>query len=260
MISVRLVASSGGKTSGSRLRTEVPLISAPNRRAEKNTPLVVLRPSSATAMPMKPAPTTLAFWMSFVATANCQPRMSITPARPGERAAREHHLHVGPPGVDAAVLRRVGIEADRARLVARDRAVQQHPEHDQGRARDEDPDVQALELGIAPEHGQVRIPDHGVGDRDGLVGRGVRVQRPAEAERPHADPQGDVVEHDRRDHLVRAGGRLEEAGDPAPHRSGERPKHQREDDVQPPGQSVAATSRPGRRRRARRSTGPGRRC
>ena len=62
----------------------MPLISAPNSSAENSTPLVVLRPSSATAMPMKPAPTTPAFWRSLVATANCQPRMSITPASPAK--------------------------------------------------------------------------------------------------------------------------------------------------------------------------------
>ena len=128
------MASSGGKISGSRLRTEVPLVSAPNSSAENSTPLVVLRPSSATAMPMKPAPTTLAFWMSFVATANCQPRMSMHAGEAREGAADEHHLRVGPPGVDAAVLGGVGVEADGTRLIARDRAVQQHPEHDQRQA------------------------------------------------------------------------------------------------------------------------------
>ena len=33
-------------------------------------------------MPMKPAPTTPAFWMSLVAMANCQPSTSIAPASP----------------------------------------------------------------------------------------------------------------------------------------------------------------------------------
>ena len=88
IISVRFVASSGGNTAGSRLRTDVPLSSAPNSSALNSTPIAVLRPSSATAMPMKPAPTTLAFWRSLVATANCQPSTSIAPASP---AKPPHH-------------------------------------------------------------------------------------------------------------------------------------------------------------------------
>ena len=42
-------------------------------------PIAVLRPSSATAMPMKPSVLT---WMSFVAIRNCQPSTSSAPARP----------------------------------------------------------------------------------------------------------------------------------------------------------------------------------
>ena len=42
----------------------------------------------------------------------------------------------------------------------------------------------------------------------------------------------DPVQHDRRDHLVRADGRLQEARDPGPQRSGERGEHDREHDVQ----------------------------
>ena len=82
MIDVRAVASSGGNTSGSRLRTEVPVRSAPNSSAEKNVPIAVLRPSSATAMPRNP------IWeisMSLRATRNCQPSTSSEAARPANR-------------------------------------------------------------------------------------------------------------------------------------------------------------------------------
>ena len=48
------------------------------------------------------------------------------------------------------------------------------------------------------------------------------LERPAEAEELLPDPDRDPVEHDRRDHLVGADGRLEEAGDPGPDRAGER--------------------------------------
>ena len=54
MIQVRFVASEGSKIVGSRLRCDVPLSSAPNRRAAATVPTAVLRPSSATAIPMKP--------------------------------------------------------------------------------------------------------------------------------------------------------------------------------------------------------------
>ncbi len=79
MISVRFAASDGSKIVGSRLRCEVPLISAPNRIADATVPLAVLRPSSATAMPKKP---TCVVWMSSVPTLNCQPRTSSAPASP----------------------------------------------------------------------------------------------------------------------------------------------------------------------------------
>jgi hypothetical protein len=73
------MASAGSKMFGSRLRTEVPVISAPNSSAEKSVPVAVLRPSSATAMPRKPS------WllrMSLVAMRNSQPSTSSVPASP----------------------------------------------------------------------------------------------------------------------------------------------------------------------------------
>ena len=51
MISVRFVGELGLEDVGSRLRTEVPLSSAPNSSAATAVPIAVLRPSSATAMP-----------------------------------------------------------------------------------------------------------------------------------------------------------------------------------------------------------------
>ena len=82
MIQVRLTASAGSKTVGSRLRTDVPVTSAPKNRAENRTPTAVLRPSRATAMPRNP------IWLmktSLVATRNCQPSTSSEPARPANR-------------------------------------------------------------------------------------------------------------------------------------------------------------------------------
>ena len=81
IISVRLPASCGGKTVGSRPRVEVPFTSAPKSSAERPTPTAVLRPSSATAIPMKP---TFDTWMSSTPRRYCQPRMSIAPPRPAK--------------------------------------------------------------------------------------------------------------------------------------------------------------------------------
>ena len=76
---VRFEASSGWKTAGSRLRVDVPFRSAPKSSAERPTPTAVLRPSSATAIPVKPI---VDAWMSLVERRNCHPRMSSAPARP----------------------------------------------------------------------------------------------------------------------------------------------------------------------------------
>ena len=55
----------------------------------------------------------------------------------------------------------------------------------------------------------------------------VALERPADREQVAPDPVRDPVEHDRRDHLVRADGRLHQAGDSSPDRGGE---HRAEED------------------------------
>ena len=174
-------ASAGSKTSGSRLRTDVPVSSAPNSSAENSVPTAVLRPSRATAMPRKP---TSEIWTSLVATRNCQPSTSSEPASPANSAADRHHEHVVAADRDARRPRRLGVEADRADLEAGARAVEDHPEHEQHRERDEQADVQALQLGIAPEHRQLGPLDDVVGHRHRRVG--VALQRAAEAEQEQA--------------------------------------------------------------------------
>ena len=80
MIRVRLPASSGLITSWiAGFLVDVPWSSAPKSSAASGTPIAELRPSSATAMPMKPIWET---WMSSTPRRNCQPRMSIAPASP----------------------------------------------------------------------------------------------------------------------------------------------------------------------------------
>jgi hypothetical protein len=55
---------------------------------------------------------------------------------------------------------------------------------------------------------------------------------PPSPNRNEPDPDRDPVEHDRRDHLVRADRRLQEARDAGPRRAGERRDDDRERDVQ----------------------------
>ena len=181
-----------------------------------------------------------------------------TPARPGEQAADRHHEHVVLGDAHAAVAGRLGVEADGAHLVAGGRAVQDQPEHHHRRERDEQADVQALEHRVAPEHRQVRRLDDVVGDRQARVA--VVLERAAEREQVHADPERDVVEHDRRDHLVGADGRLQQAGDPGPRRARQAGRHDRQHDVQEARHPRERRAHPHRRDRRRRCTGPGRRC
>jgi hypothetical protein len=84
MMMARLEARSGGKKAGSRLRDAVPVCSAANRSAESPTPTAVFRPSSATAMPMKPI---CDAWIWVVSSLYSQPTMSSAPARPAKRPA-----------------------------------------------------------------------------------------------------------------------------------------------------------------------------
>ena len=59
------------------------------------------------------------------------------------------------------------------------------------------------------------------------VARPGRLQQARRAQHPRHEVEGDVVEHDRHDHLVRAGPRLEHAGDAGPQRAGRRRRRRR---------------------------------
>ena len=169
MIRVRLPASSGLITSWiAGFRVEVPCISAPKRSAASGTPIAEFRPRSATAIPMKPICET---WMSRTPSRNCQPRMSIAPARPANVPGDRHRQHVAALDVDAAVPGGLRVEAGRAHLVAERRPVEDQPVDDRRAERDEEADVQALEHRVAPEHRQMGLLDDVRRDRHGLVAR-----------------------------------------------------------------------------------------
>ena len=71
--------------------------------------------------------------------------MSTAPARPANAAGDRHREEVVARHRDAAVARRLRVEADGAHLEAERRAVDDDPVHDEHRDRDEDPDREALE-------------------------------------------------------------------------------------------------------------------
>ncbi len=135
----------------------------------------------------------------------------------GEGAADAERQHHRPPHRDAAVAGRLGVEADGPDLVAERRPRDHRPVHGRRRQRDEDADVDALDL--APDGGEDGAPAQRLGV--GLAARLV-LERPAQADQPPPDVDGDEVEHDRRDHLVRPAVGLQHAGDAAVEEAAER--------------------------------------
>ena len=73
----------------------------------------------------------------------------------GERARDRHRADQVLAHADAAVVRRVRVEADGAHLVAERRPVEEQPEDDERGDRDEEADVQALQVLVAPEDRQL---------------------------------------------------------------------------------------------------------
>ena len=104
--------------------------------------------------------------MSFSPMRYSQPVMSSAPAEAGERAGDRHREEVVARDGDAAVARRLGVEADRAHLEAERRAVDDDPVDDEHRDRDEDADREPLQQLEAPEDRQLRALDDVVRDRD----------------------------------------------------------------------------------------------
>ena len=197
-------------------------------------------------------------WMSLVATRNCQPSTSSEPGEAGEQPAHRHHEHVVAADRDARGARRLRIEADGAHLEPRPRAVEQHPEHQQRRERDEDADVQALQLRIAEEHRQLRALGDVVRHRD--RGVGVALQRPAEPEQEYAVQiaiQLSMIVEITSCAPATAFSRPAIAPHAAP--ASARGDH-REQDVQQGRHAGERRADPDREVRCRRGTGPGRRC
>ena len=186
MMNVRLVASSGSKIVGSRLRCDVPAQQRAEQQRRDGRAAGGVAPEQRDGDPEEADLRDL----DVVGGDPELPAEHVQRARqPGEGAAHRHHEDVVAADVDAAVARRLGIEADRAHLVAGRGAVEDDPEHEHRREGDEDPDVQALQLGIAPEDVQLGARDDVVGHRHRLL-RGIGVlQRPAGARTGRCRPR-----------------------------------------------------------------------
>ena len=122
---------------------------------------------------------------------------------PRQEPAQRHGHHDEPPRAHAGVAGGTGVGADGADLEPHRRLPDEPPEDGHE--------------GIGDEHAQVQVPAEDDGQHCGTHIRGPveGVARRTEDTDDQRSPgeQGDVVEHDGGDDLVRSGGRLEEPGD-----------------------------------------------
>ena len=161
--SVRFDASSGWKISGSRFRVDVPVRSAPKRSAA--------RPDAdrrvAAEQRDRDADEADLRRLDVAGREPELPAEDVDRAREaGERAGDRHREEVVARDVDAAVARRLGVEADGLDAVAERRPVEDDPVDDERADRDEEADVEALEQRVAPEDGELRALEDVVRDRD----------------------------------------------------------------------------------------------
>ena len=139
IIVARSVASAGSKTSGSRLRDDVPTLSAANRRPAKRIPtgLVAAEQRDGDAREADEVRVEVAL-VDRALEAEEVDRAGES----GERAGDGEREEVVPPHADAAVAGRLGVEADRAHLVPERRPVEDHVVDDERDEGDQEPGVQ----------------------------------------------------------------------------------------------------------------------
>ena len=258
MISVRLLARSGRKTVGVEIPRRGPRQErAEEQRREEDADRAVPAEHARPRSPMKPISDV---WMSRHAKLELPAEHVDRAGEAGEGARDRHRRDVRARDADARVARRLGIEADGAQLEAERRAIEEQRSRRRGRrARRRSRCGAPAAAGSPRRRAGASSSATGVRDRGRAAVR-VALQRAALPDELAADPDGDPVQHDRRDHLVRAGERLQEPGDARVRGAGERRRDDREHDVQRPVQAAGTTSRPRSRRSSRRGTGPGRRC
>ena len=106
---------------------------------------------------------------------------------------------------------RVGVLADGADPEAERRAVEDPPDDGDGDQGEQEAEVQVVAVAEELRHRRRLLHRQRLG-----VGRAGRLQQALLGQHVEHQVEADVVEHDRDDHLVRAGAGLEEAGEARP--------------------------------------------
>ena len=185
-----------------------PACSPPNNSPASTIPRGLDRPSRATVIASKPIDPTMPADSGTGTPDAVGPSAACTPASPARAPASTMVITV--VRCDAHPRGRGGVRVGPHRLDGEPggRPVQQPPDGHGGHQRHHEAEVQLAAL--QPREGGVPVDDRG--DRVGPA-------RPLERRRGEEvgqQPGGDVVHHDRHDHLVRAGPGLQPADDAAP--------------------------------------------
>jgi hypothetical protein len=196
-----------------------PASSAPKRSPAKSTPTGCERPRSATAIASKPMP-------ARSPASRGQGRRAPGSRRPAPRAhPRCHGQHDDQRGAHARVARRIGVRAARAELEAQlGRGTAASRPHQQRAASGTRRHARAgwgraIRADAAVRHWTAPIA---IGIRPALA------LDPVEAQHVVEQSVGNEVEHDRRDHLMRAGRSAQIARDPGVEGARERPGQKRQ--------------------------------
>ena len=173
------------------------------------------RPSRATVIASKPIEPTMPADSGTGTPEAVGPRAACTPASPASAPASIMVIIVVRADAHPGGRRGVRVGPDRADREAGGRAVQHPPDADRGQQRQHEAEVQLAAL--QPREGRVPVDDR----RDRVGPPGPLERRGGEQVGQQAG--GDVVHHDRHDHLVRAGPGLEPADDAAPDAAADHP-------------------------------------
>ena len=160
---------------------------------------------------------------------------------PDQGTGEQHRDDVGAADVDAGGAGGVRVLADGAEAVAERGPAQQPPHGDHGDQGQQEAEVQVV--AVAGDLRQHRAVLH----RERLrVDRARRLQEGLLGERVEDQVEADVVEHDRDDHLVRPGARLQQARETGPQGRGEHAGQDGDGQVQR-GRQVDVDADPARR-------------
>src|SRR6266508_2702651 len=160
-------------------------------------------------------------------------------AEAGQPSGDHHHQHVRLGDAHAGGAGGFRVGADRAQFEAERGALQQPGDRPRGHHGEHDPEVDPQDL--AGQMRQHRVVVHPFADR-------VVPARPLDAvldHQPHQQLRRDVVEHDRGDHLVRPGTRLEPPRYEPVQGAAGGARHHRDDQVQHRWQVDAEADQPG---------------